>query len=251
MRLAILEELNLKTWCRVPMRVVEHTMSNAATAPISAELEISAEPTPSVAFKVLRVLDRPNSTCAQVGEVLAEDPSLSRQILKMARSPLCGVRSPDLTAARAIVLLGFVTVRKLVVVSLCRELSSLSEGDGDGWRNALWVGIAAEEITRRIDETIASDALMAGMTASMSSQFAQLGSTAPATPDSGVDPKRMARFLAGAQAVASLIIAAQPGLPATADVDEALEGAGLMPLYDGRLAVDIRRGFELYSSLTA
>jgi len=226
-------------------------MASAAPAPTSQKILTPAEPGATVAFKVLRVLDRPNSTCAQVAEVLEQDKNLSRQILKMARSPLCGVRSPDLTPARSIVLLGFVTVRKLVVVSLCRELGSLGDGDAGRWRNALWVGIAAEEITRRIDETIASDALMAGMMTAMSDELAEYDSGRPALPDSGVDPKRMARFLAGAQAVAALIIAAQPGLPATIAVDEALEDVGLMPLDDGRLAVDIRRGFELYSSLTS
>ncbi len=206
-----------------------------------------------VAFNVLRLLDRPDSTGADVAEALEKDETLGRQVLRMARSPLCGLRSPDLTVARAVVLLGFVTIRKLVVLSLCRDLGSIGSaaepGDANRWRRALWVGIAAEEITRRYDERAASEALMAGVTSVMADAFASYGNPDGLDVTPAVDPERMQRFLGGAEGLARLIIEARPGLPPTTAVDDALEEAGLMPLYDGRLAVDIRRGYELYASL--
>ncbi len=205
-----------------------------------------------VAFKVLRILDREDSTGAEVAEALETDPQLGRQVLRMARSPLFGVRSPDLTVARAVVLLGFVTIRKLVVLSLCRQLGSVDAAGPDSrrWRRALWVGIAAEEITRRFDERAASEALLVGMTSVMADALAAHGTTSIGLDGArSADPARMQRFLRGAERVAQLIIEARPGLPATTEVDAALEEAGLMPLHDGRLAVDIRRGYELYASL--
>lgn len=212
--------------------------------------QTSSEHRLRVAFNVLRLLDRPTSTSVEVAAALEQDPTLSAQILKMARSPLCGVTSKDLTVGRALVLIGFVTVRKLVVVSLCRQLGSMSDENEEQWRHGLWVGIAAEEIVRRIDETIASEALMQGMMRHSSDQLAAHGEgDVFANHQTAVDPARMARFLAGAEAVADLIIAARPALPSTASVDEALQEAGLMPMGDGKLAVDIRRGFELYASL--
>lgn len=204
----------------------------------------------TAAFSALRLLDRPTSTSQEVAEALEQEPQLGKQMLKMARSPLFGVRSPDLTVARAVVLLGFVTVRKLVVLSLCRDLGSLSdEAETDQWRRALWVGIAAEQIMRRIDEPAAAEALMAGMVSVMSDAFdGELADEAVGRTRT-VDPARMARFIDAAVRVADLVIAASPGLPPTTDVDEALEAAGLGPLSDGRLGVDIRRGFDLYASL--
>ena len=142
------------------------------------------------------------------------------------------------------------TVRKLVVLTLCRELAAMgNNAEVHEWKRALWVGIAAEEITRRVDETMASEALMAGMMTHMQDAFEGHVPSESTTETSSADAKRMTRFVTAAEAVASLIIAAQPGLPSTAAIDESLEEAGLMPLYDGRLAVDIRRGFEVYASL--
>lgn len=220
-------------------------MSTSTPAPAQEERRVTA------AFNVLRVLDRPTSTGREVADAMEQDPGLSKQILKMARSPLCGIRSTDLTVARAVVLLGFVTVRKLVVVSLCRELGSLDQHDEGRWRQALWIGIAAEEITRRIDETLASEALMMGMTDFLGDSFTAHGAPQIVEPHPEIDGERMARFLRGAERVADVIVAARPGLPSTTQVDDALEAAGLMPMEDGKLAVDIRRGYELYASLIA
>ena len=205
----------------------------------------------TIGFRTLRLLDRRDSTSRDVAEVIDTDPRLGNQILKMARSPLCGIRSDDLTVERALVLLGFVTIRKLVVVSLCRDISEVAAEEAADWRRALWNGIAAEEFTRRIDETIASEALMAGMTRSMGGSFTDQQAGADHQLDAGVDPARLDRFVAVGQAIAEVFIARQPGLPSTADVDEAIEAAGLPALGDSRLAVDIRRGYDLYASLLA
>lgn len=215
-------------------------MSVTSTTPSS-----TAEHRITVAFNVLRLLDRPTSTSAEVAEAIEQDKTLSEQILKMARSPLCGVRSPDLTVGRALVLIGFLTIRKLVVVSLCREIGSM-EGDNDHWRHGLWVGIAAEEIVRRIDETIASEALMVGMMRTIGDS---VGEDSGIRIESKIAPERLERFLLAAERVADAILAVRPALPTTADVDAALESAGLVGMQDGKLAVDIRRGYELYASL--
>lgn len=212
----------------------------------TAELPVT-ERRITAALNVLRLLDRPISTTAEVARAVEQDKELGAQVLKMARSPLCGVRSPDLTVARALVLLGFLTIRKLVVVSLCREMGSVA-GDTDRWRRALWVGISAEEITKRIDESAASEALMVAMMRAISDDTAS-GEVVAMNIKTEVAPERLDRFLLGAENVATAIASARPALPSTAEIDEALESAGLMPQYDGKLAVDIRRGYELYSSL--
>lgn len=200
-------------------------------------------------FNVLRLLDRRTSTCADVADAFGEGSMLSNQLLKVARSPLCGVRSPDLTPARAVVLLGFVTVRKFVVLSLCRDLGSVKEGqEADQWKEALWVGIAAEEITRRIDESLASEALMAGMMGNMADEFGSQNLDVALDEEAEPLDPRLALYLEGAEAVAALMMEAQPALPTTAAIDEALQSVGLAALNDGRLPVDIRRGHDLYAS---
>ncbi len=203
----------------------------------------------TTALHTLRLIDRRESTSREVAEAIARDDRLGPQLLKMARSPLCGITSPDLTVERALVLLGFLTVRKLVVVSLCRDLGEQAD-DSASWKRALWVGICAEELTRRLDEHAASEALMLGMSRAMGSSFGGDDAAAPSTAlQSGIDPKRLDRFVTAAEHMADVFIRARPGLPSTADIDEALEESGMMPLRDGKLAIDIRRGYDLYASL--
>lgn len=203
----------------------------------------------TASFNALRLLDRPSSTAAEVAEALESDATLSAQVLRMARSPLCGVRSPDLTVGRAVVLLGFVAVRKVAVLSICRELGSRPSSDDapDPWRRALWVGIAAEQVAHRLDPALASDALMQGMLGVFADEMAEMADALPEV--AAGDQAQLQRILRAADALADLITGELPGLPATAKVDDTLEHAGIYRLEDGRLAVDIRRGFELYTSL--
>ena len=172
----------------------------------------------TIGFRTLRLLDRHDSTSRDVAEVIESDPRLGNQILKMARSPLCGIRSDDLTVERALVLLGFATIRKLVVVSLCRDISEVAAEEAADWRRALWNGIAAEEFTRRIDETIASEALMAGMTRSMGGSFSDPEMVVADGLNAPIDPARLDRFVAVGEAIAEVFITRQPGLPSTAEV---------------------------------
>lgn len=200
----------------------------------------------SVALNVLRTLDQPSSTSAAVAEAAAADPQLGQQILRMARSPLCGVRAPDLTVARAIVLLGFLSVRKLVVVSLCRDMSGTDKSVAAEWRKALWVGICAEEIAKRVDESLAPEALMVGMMRQIAGSYSD---EMAAAQTSDAEGERFDKLLLGAERLAEVIGRARPGLPSRREVDDTLESAGLRRLDDGKLAVDIRRGYELYAAL--
>lgn len=218
-------------------------MSATTHAPATPSDDLTA------AFAVLRTLDRPTSTGKDVAEALEQDGRLAKQVLRLASSPMYGLNAPELTVQRAVVLLGFITIRKLVVVSLCRALGALNEETEGRWREALWVGIAAEEITLRIAESAAADAFILGMTRQLSAIVESDGIAELGAPEPKIDPERLDRFLTSAELVAAVIMDALPGLPSTAAVDEALEAGGLAPLHDGKLAVDIRRGFDLYASL--
>ena len=92
---------------------------------------------------------------------------------------------------------------------------------------------------------------MAGMTRSMGGSFSDPEVAVGDGLNATIDPARLDRFVAVGEAIAEVFITRQPGLPSTAEVDEAIESAGLPALRDSRLAVDIRRGYDLYASLLA
>jgi HDOD domain len=204
------------------------------------------------AFNALRVIDRRNSTASDVAEALERDPALSAQLLRMARSPLFGVRSDDLAIGRAVVLLGFLSVRKMTVLHVCRLLSSSGGGDpetSDRWKRALWRGIAAEQLALRIDDTVAADSLMSGIMMSFSADVEKAGLSAETPTTDPQQQRRIKSIVAVSETIAEKILHALPGLPSTSDIDDCLSSAGFGRLEDGRLAVDIRRNHDLYASL--
>jgi len=216
----------------------------AARTTDSAEARIVA------AFNALRIIDRPRSTASEVAEALESDPGLSAQLLRMARSPLFGVRSDELTVGRAVVLLGFLSVRKMAVLQLGRELTTSAAGaeDTERWKRALWRGISAEQIALRVSEDLAADALMSGILQSFSNDFEAAGVSRESSIADPAVQRRLETIVDAAEAIAAEILDALPGLPTTATIDDCLVTAGLGRA-DGRLAVDIRRAHDLYASL--
>jgi hypothetical protein len=200
-------------------------------------------------LNALRVIDRPRSTASDVAEALEVDPELSERLLRMARSPLYGVVDDELSVGRAVVLLGFLSVRKAVVVHFCRSLAAGGSADGDRWTQALWRAIAAEQLAVRLAPELAADAFMAGIMRSFSSDVTATGMSAAGPVDDPDVRARLDSLTEAGDALAELIIAALPALPTTTDIDRCLTSVGLGRLEDGRLAVDVRRGFDLYDSL--
>src|SRR5687767_14790407 len=70
---------------------------------------------PAVAVKVLEVTGRDETSAEQVTELIASDPSLSAKILRLVHRADLGVRGDVTTIDRAVILLGFDTVRSAVL----------------------------------------------------------------------------------------------------------------------------------------
>jgi HD-like signal output (HDOD) protein len=77
---------------------------------------------PPVANKVLELAGSPDTTAAQLQQVIADDQAMSARILKIANSALYGCSRKIKTLTEAIVMLGFNTIRSLVVTNAARNI---------------------------------------------------------------------------------------------------------------------------------
>ena len=102
----------------------------------------------ATAVMILRVLDAESTTAQEVADALADDPALCRRLLRLARSPMFGIVADDLTVQRAVVLVGFSTVRSLAVLSAAKGLTAQDNG-AERWAEALTTGIATEQLAHR------------------------------------------------------------------------------------------------------
>lgn len=216
----------------------------------------------ATAVMVLRVLDAESTTAQEVADALSDDPVLSRRLLRLARSPMFGVMADDLTVQRAVVLVGFSTVRSLAVLSAAKGLTAHDDG-AERWVDALTTGIATEQLAARagVDP---GDGLVAGMLNRLvdGADEGVAKAMARSVPAAIVEAMRMdagsliaptspplCRLVDAGKAVAALMIEVAPGIPSSTELAEVLETTTFPGLADRRLATDIRRGVDLYASL--
>lgn len=216
----------------------------------------------AAAVMVLRVLDAESTTAQEVADALSDDPVLCRRLLRLARSPMFGVMADDLTVQRAVVLVGFSTVRSLAVLSAAKGLTADDDG-AERWVDALTTGIATEQLAARagIDP---GDGLVAGMLnrlvdgadEDVAKAMARSVPTAIVEAmrvgaDSVIAPTSppLCRLVAAGKAIAALMIEVSPGIPSSTELAGVLETTTFPGLADRRLATDIRRGVDLYASL--
>ncbi len=117
---------------------------------IISEIE-SLKPIPQVAHKVLAIMDDPNSSMAQLAEVIVHDQALTANVLRICNSPFYGlVRKVD-SVHQAITYLGMKNIADMVMTKLGSELLKAEhEGydlkDGELWKHAVSSALIARQL---------------------------------------------------------------------------------------------------------
>jgi putative nucleotidyltransferase with HDIG domain len=105
---------------------------------------------PISAVRVLRMVDDPNASTADLARLVETDPALSAQVLRMANSPYYGLSNTVGSAGRAVMLLGFTTVRALAVSSACGLLAGADSLFPPGfWPHAIATAVGASSVAGR------------------------------------------------------------------------------------------------------
>ncbi len=123
--------------------MVQRTLKIENVLPMIKEL-----PTlPDVVFKVNEVVNDPSTSATDLETVISRDQAIAAKILRLVNSAFYGLPGRVDTLARAIPLLGFSTVRNLVMSLSIFDLSSISEFDMKVfWRHSFAASTAARAI---------------------------------------------------------------------------------------------------------
>ncbi|MCO5142288.1 MAG: HDOD domain-containing protein [Oligoflexia bacterium] len=109
---------------------------------------------PIVATKVSELINNPNSSSADIAEVLKKDQVLTAKVLKLINSPYYGIPGEVTDVKRALAYLGFNTLAQLVLsVSVISMFSNNSDSNfslGDFWKHALGTAVTSEVIAKKI-----------------------------------------------------------------------------------------------------
>ncbi len=141
-------------------------MIGATLPPPRAEAPLPAEETrrvvqrvvdlptlPAIIPRIMRLVEDPRSSATDLARVIASDQSLASRILRLANSAFYGFRREIVSVDHAVVLLGFNTVKSIVLAATVFE--TLSGGDvvssfdrEQFWLHVLGTATAARRLAR-------------------------------------------------------------------------------------------------------
>ncbi|MGE0880571.1 MAG: HDOD domain-containing protein [Acidimicrobiia bacterium] len=105
---------------------------------------------PLSALRILEMIEDPNTSTADLARVVETDPILSAQAMRLANSAYNGMDGAVSSAGRAVVLLGFTTVRALATAAVCGLIGSHQDNVQRGfWPHAIAVALGASVVARR------------------------------------------------------------------------------------------------------
>jgi HD-like signal output (HDOD) protein len=123
---------------------------------------------PEVTLQIIKTVEDPRSTAAQLHKIVAHDPALVTRILKVVNSAFYGLPGQIGSIERAIVMLGLNAVKNIAVAaSLGQLFRGVKLCDGftakDLWTHCVGVGVSAREIAKLMKLPLAEEAFLAGM----------------------------------------------------------------------------------------
>jgi len=123
---------------------------------------------PEVTAKILRTVEDPRSSAAQLHQIVSHDPALVTRILKVVNSAFYGLPGQIASIERAIVLLGLNAVKNIAVAASLGQLfrgTKLCEGftAKDLWTHCVGVAVTARELSKLAKLPLGDEAFLAGM----------------------------------------------------------------------------------------
>ncbi len=119
---------------------------------------------PPVAMKVLQLVSNDNSSLNELEETLSKDQSFSARLLRIANSPYYGKNRSVDSIGKAIILIGFNTMKSLVVAASLRDMHrKFGIFEQKLWEHGLAVSIAASQIAADTKMMKPDEAMVCGL----------------------------------------------------------------------------------------
>lgn len=122
----------------------------------------------NVTNQVIRLTSDPKTTVSDLADTITQDQVTTAKVLKMANSAFYGYARKIFNIKEAIMVLGFNTVRNLVMAAsihniMNRELYGYSLEKGELWRHSMTTALLARSLANKIDQSISDRAFIAGL----------------------------------------------------------------------------------------
>lgn len=93
---------------------------------------------PSIAVKVMELVSEPDTSANDLQDLISRDQALTTKVLKIANSAMFGVSRDISTLSHAIMILGFSTIRSIVLAASTKSIYMKTEGASSFSTKLLW-----------------------------------------------------------------------------------------------------------------
>ncbi|MBV5336684.1 MAG: HDOD domain-containing protein [Deltaproteobacteria bacterium] len=119
---------------------------------------------PVVATKVLQLMEDENSTAEDLARVVESDPAVAARVLKMSNSSFYGAQRQIQTLPHAVMMLGFVTLKGVVVAASVKQVyHPYGLTEKLLWEHSFGAGLAARLIAAELRQINPEEAFLGGL----------------------------------------------------------------------------------------
>jgi putative nucleotidyltransferase with HDIG domain len=119
---------------------------------------------PVVATKVMQLIESENATAEELARVVASDPAVAARVLKISNSSFYGCQRQIQTLSHAIVVLGFGTLKSLVVAASVKQVyQPYGLTEKMLWEHSFGAGLAARIIAKETRLVSEEEAFLGGL----------------------------------------------------------------------------------------
>jgi putative nucleotidyltransferase with HDIG domain len=119
---------------------------------------------PVVAIKVMQLIESERATAEELAKIVASDPAVAARVLKISNSSFYGCQRQIQTLSSAIVVLGFSTLRSLVVAASVKQVyKPYGLTEKMLWEHSFAAGLAARIIASQTRAANEEEAFLAGL----------------------------------------------------------------------------------------
>jgi putative nucleotidyltransferase with HDIG domain len=119
---------------------------------------------PVVATKVMQLIESESATAEELAKVVASDPAVAARVLKISNSSFYGCQRQIQTLSHAIIVLGFGTLKSLVVAASVKQVyQPYGLTEKMLWEHSFGAGLAARIIARETRFVSEEEAFLGGL----------------------------------------------------------------------------------------
>lgn len=119
---------------------------------------------PVVALKVMQLIEQENINADELAKVVSSDPAVAARVLKLSNSSFYGCQRQIQTLSHAIMMLGFPTLKSVVVASSLKQVyKSYGLTEKMLWEHSSGAGIAARVIASSLRAVNVEEAFLGGL----------------------------------------------------------------------------------------